>query len=871
MILVVVWANPGIVMGSQDSAGRISGVSQEFDQLVIEPWNGSIQPDPDPHISIEIPLTDDGGLGSVANPFAVDDLGATATPESGPTPIVGLAFPGVTHKESGSRPPDTCGAMGPTHFVSALNGSVAVFDRIDGSLLSEMSLNDFFRGLLEERAFDPRVVYDQHDGRFVIIAADNPRDRNSILVAVSQTSDPLGTWVKARFMASVGADFNRWADYPTLGVTSDGIYVTANMFAIFGASGRRTIWAIDKAPLVAAEPELGTVTAFRELSPFTIQPAHAFGDPGVAYLVASGSGGMEASFINVLRVEGPMTSPTLVDMGRINVSPYASAPNAAAMGSSIGVNVINQRLLMAVYRNESIWTCHNINVNGFAACRWYEIRPDLMRIIQSGTIPSGGRHYYYPSIMVNAAGHAAMGFSGSNAGEFIGSYSTGKLPLEPAGSMGPIELLKEGEAVYDPPPDSQGRLRWGDYSYTSVDPLDDMTFWTIQEYAETPEDRWGTWIAELSFSDCPPPAFDVQPADLGACVLSTAMLTAVASGDGPISYQWQKNATNIPGATDATLVIDDLAVNDESIYRVVATDGCTSAVSRPAFLRVGNGPDFVEHPESLGGCVGGTVMLSGAAESIDGDVTYQWLLNGQEVAGATSTELTIDPIGPEDFGIYQLIASDACSSTSSLLASLGSDSVQLVTEPVGRSVCAGDTVVLNTIVKGDGPITYQWQKDGEDIPGAQSFFLFLDSADALDSGAYRVLVTNPCGVTISQDALVEVRECILGDSDGDGDVDLVDFAQFQLCFGGPGVGLAAPVCDNFDSDRDGDVDLIDLGSFQLCFTGSAGMVTDPSCLAVSIGSCCVDDSCQALTFTDCESFGGVYLGPDSGCDEIVCP
>lgn len=61
---------------------------------------------------------------------------------------------------------------------------------------------------------------------------------------------------------------------------------------------------------------------------------------------------------------------------------------------------------------------------------------------------------------------------------------------------------------------------------------------------------------------------------------------------------------------------------------------------------------------------------------------------------------------------------------------------------------------------------------------------------------------------------------IPGDTDGDDDIDLVDFAEIQLCYTGPG-GTATDECGCVDSDGDGDVDLVDFAAFQIAFTGSA--------------------------------------------------
>jgi len=78
---------------------------------------------------------------------------------------------------------------------------------------------------------------------------------------------------------------------------------------------------------------------------------------------------------------------------------------------------------------------------------------------------------------------------------------------------------------------------------------------------------------------------------------------------------------------------------------------------------------------------------------------------------------------------------------------------------------------------------------------------------------------------------VEVLDAVPPDFEPDCDVDLSDFTQFQLCFGGSN-NPPAPTCPegvDADLDHDGDVDLSDFLIFQQCFTGSfGGCVGDPA-------------------------------------------
>ncbi len=158
-----------------------------------------------------------------------------------------------------------------------------------------------------------------------------------------------------------------------------------------------------------------------------------------------------------------------------------------------------------MFRNGRVWTTHSVGVPVGAVDRtavaWYELDPAAMPtpIVQSGMLDGGADvHHIFPSIAVNANGDAFLGCSRSDATRYCEGVYTSRLAGDAAGTMEPLTVLKAGEDVYEKDFGS-GRVRWGDYSGTVVDPADDFSFWTIQEYAETAvgpnlnDDRWGTW------------------------------------------------------------------------------------------------------------------------------------------------------------------------------------------------------------------------------------------------------------------------------------------------------------------------------------------------------------------------------------------
>jgi len=198
------------------------------------------------------------------------------------------------------------------------------------------------------------------------------------------------------------------------------------------------------------------------------------------------------------------TPPALSSLGTVAVSPYPNVLNLP-VAPQRDIDSGDTRILNVVYRNGHLYATHAVSdgTNTKTEVAWYEIDPSPLALVQQGRVSHPTRFYYYPSIAVNANGDIALGFSGSSPTEFVGGYYTARLNSDPPGTTQTVSLLKAGEAQYFKTGTS-GLNRWGDFSATVVDPTDDLTFWTIQEYAETPfpqSDRWGTWWGSFRIAD----------------------------------------------------------------------------------------------------------------------------------------------------------------------------------------------------------------------------------------------------------------------------------------------------------------------------------------------------------------------------------
>ena len=257
---------------------------------------------------------------------------------------IDLSFTGSSLQTSGFIPPDTMGAVGPDYFVELLNGRYTVYRNADGVPVQTSTLNDFWRaaGVVPAGgfAFDPRVTYDAASGRWFAASADNSGAPNNFLVAVSTSSDPTQGW-KGFAIPSSSAQ-SRWADFPTLGVSRDGVYLAANMFPITASSTTTNILVLPKADLIA-----GTVahrTLFENVNPnstgFSIQPVNDPKGTGVPVEILLSAFNTGAGLFKRSDITGSVTSPMLDTTDRfISVPPFADPPNAQQPGPKAPLEV----------------------------------------------------------------------------------------------------------------------------------------------------------------------------------------------------------------------------------------------------------------------------------------------------------------------------------------------------------------------------------------------------------------------------------------------------------------------------------------------------------------------------------------------------
>ncbi len=254
-----------------------------------------------------------------------------------------------------------------------------------------------------------------------------------------------------------------------------------------------------------------------------------------------------------------------------------------------------------------------------------------------------------------------------------------------------------------------------------------------------------------------PPVITAQPAARSVAPGASFTLTVTATGTAPLAYQWRKDGTPLPGATSASYTVAAADASHAGTYVAIVANSAGTTTSAPALIAVGIAPAIVTPPASQTLAAGAALSLTVVATGSPAPA-YQWFKDNVPLAGATAAFYTVAAAQPGHAGLYHVTATNSLGSARSANASIILHAPpSITTPPLGQTVNAGERVQLSVTAGGIPAPTFQWLRDGVEIPDATASSFVLEAARASDNGAYAVRVTNSAGTTTSTDAIVTVR------------------------------------------------------------------------------------------------------------------
>lgn len=509
-----------------------------------------------------------------------------------------------------SIPPDVNGAVGTTHLMTTLNTQVRIQTRA-GVNVSTVTLNSFFASVGATGVYDPKILFDHVDKRWMFIASsDAQSNASSTLLAVSKTEDPTGGWNIYR--VDVDATNTKWVDYPSIGYNHKWIVVQMNLFPMPNQSASaHQIYVWDKADVYANGT--GLFTKFD-----ITNEATAIACPSIHYdssimnkmytvRVVSGNSGARGT-IGMRTITGPTNSPVLSTETQIQTtSTWGSSGNnntdfGPQLGTTNRIATNDHRMRHVVFRNGKLWAVHSVFLPASnptrSAVQWWQL--DTAGAVQQRARiedPTGKRFYSFPSIAVNSKNDALIGYASFSADQYASGAYSFRASTDPINTFRNEYVYKYGENTYFKNFGGT-RNRWGDYTNTVMDPLNDSVFWSLQEYAGNTVNNWATWWARVNPY--------VQVADFAASENVICPGQSVTFADSSnftgTTYEW-----SFPGGVPATSTSANPVVTYAASgrYRVTLTldgkvqtkDGFIIVAANPIRTILNNAPNPCEGTE----------------------------------------------------------------------------------------------------------------------------------------------------------------------------------------------------------------------------------------------------------------------------------
>ncbi|MGH2978310.1 MAG: hypothetical protein ACRDLQ_01565 [Solirubrobacterales bacterium] len=435
---------------------------------------------------------------------------------SGPAPLADaispLNQPGLS--AASTTPPDSTGAIGPSHYIEMVNRQVAVYSRAALALSGQIDLDNFV-GKPSDRQCDPQVVWDEPAQRWVYAALDcDGGSQNFLLFGWSKTASPIplpssssaGNW--CRFQQATGSELD---DYPKLGTNAGHAIVGTNVFAASGAFLTSRIWTYEKPPPGETSCSMPAGFSFGSAAgplltadldeAFTPVPANTADGGPAGYVVAADypeTGPANQLMVWHLEGGGSGGVPTLVGDGNVAVAAFDFPSFVPQPGSNRVLDSLDTRLTQAVAVGDpdaggakGVWTQHTIDGPGTPSqVRWYELVPSrcadgtcpTATVEQAGTVSDPTHFAFNAAISPTWSGRSALVQYNLGSGSLLAQIRAQWHSPDLAAGTTTGNLLVGSSSNADQDFSCRpGPCRWGDYAGATPDPVATDTVWSSNQ------------------------------------------------------------------------------------------------------------------------------------------------------------------------------------------------------------------------------------------------------------------------------------------------------------------------------------------------------------------------------------------------------
>ncbi len=470
--------------------------------------------------------------------------------------------------------------------MQTINSTYSIYNKTGTRLVGPTNLNLLFGTVPGSSCNDgdPIILYDEQASRWLVAEFSICGSNDYMLVAVSQTNDPTGSWHRYSF------DVSDMPDYEKFGIWRDGYYMATNTTGL----NKSDIYVFQRAQmLIGGTAQMvsfdnpwrpTTIDGFVCVPPVDNDGAFApAGSPGlfVAFNDDAIGGGSDQLWIYELAVNWTTpASSTFNRVQQIAVSAFNSNfgitwDNIKQLDTSRELDAIPQVVMnVPQYRNfgtyQTMILCHTVDVDNtdHAGIRWYELRKttSTWSIRQQGTYAPDAHSRWMASISLSGYNSIGLGYSISSSTLNPGIRYTGQTAAEYSNASG---VLNVAEQTITTGTNSQTAYnRWGDYSSICLDPTDDFTFWYTNQYIGTNSAR-KTRIASFQIGSMPAfPDLTVlipaaNPATVAAGLTTTATCTILNQGTASAQasvLKYYLSSDNAYSAGDLLLGSDNIPI-----------------------------------------------------------------------------------------------------------------------------------------------------------------------------------------------------------------------------------------------------------------------------------------------------------------------